>query len=106
MLKIGDSVGSICKYRIGVDGKSEYRLRESKINKIVETKNGKKYHTQNNFYPLDCEEVDSNTKTFEDADGFVLVETVIGLNEVTRLRAERWIDWANNNPDKIHELFI
>lgn len=105
MLKIGDSVGSICKYTIGLDGKSEYKLRESKINKIVENKFGKKYYTQNNFYPLDCEEVDSNTKMFEEAEGFILVETVVGLNEVTRVRAERWVEWANKNPDKIDKLF-
>lgn len=79
MLKIGDSVGSICKFTI--NDKIGYKLRESKINKIVETKSGKKYHTKNNFYPLDAEDVDTNTEIFEEADGFILVETVVGLTE-------------------------
>ena len=97
MLKIGDSVGAIYKY--SKDGKEYCFLREDKINKIVELKSGKKYHTKAKFHPLDAEEVDGNTKIQEKAAGFILTGEVFGLNDITRLRAEKWVEWANENLD-------
>lgn len=98
MLKIGDSVGGI--YKRSIDGKDEWYLREDKINKIVETKNGKKYHTKSKFYPLDTDDVDSNTKIQEDVQSCILTKEVFGLNDTTRPKAEKWIEWANENMDK------
>ena len=105
MLNIGDSVGCIYKYTVGLSGDTKYGLRESKINKIVETRSGKKYHLQKNFYPLDCDEVDSNTELFEKAHNCIMLNTIIELNDITRYRAERWVAWANDNPDEVKNIF-
>ena len=100
MLKIGDSIGAI--YKKSKDGREEWYLCEDKINKIVELKSGKKYYTKSKFYPLDSEDVDSNTEIQEEAKGFILTKEVFGLNDITRLKAEKWVEWANENIDKAY----
>lgn len=98
MLKVGDSVGGL--YKRTKDGKEEWYLCEDKINKIVELKSGKKYYTKSKFRPLDAEDVDSNTEMQEEAKGYIITREVFGLNEITRPKAERWVEWANENMDK------
>ena len=93
-----DSVGAIYKY--SKDGKEYWVLREDKINKIVELKSGKKYYTKSKFHPLDAEDVDNNTEIQEEANGFILTGEVFGLNDITRLRSKKWVEWANENMDK------
>ena len=102
-MKIGDSVGAI--YKRNKDGKDEWYLCEDKINKIIELKSGKKYHTKSKFYPLDAEDVDGNTKTQEEAEKYILIKEVFGLNNITRLKVEKWIEWANENMDKAVGIF-
>jgi len=103
MLKIGDSVGSIIEYvRNDV---LEWGLCESEINKIVETKNSRKYYTKKEFKPLDADDVDLNTKKQEKASGYILIKEVFGLNEITRPKAENWIEWANENIDDVKGVF-
>jgi len=104
MLKIGDSVGAI--YKGSKDGIEEWGLREDKINKIVETKNGKKYHTKSKFYPLDAEDVDSNTEIQRQCNGCILTSEVFGLDEITRPKVEKWIEWANKNIDKAVSIML
>ena len=103
MLKVGDSVGGI--YKRSKDGKEEWYLCEDKINKIVELKSGKKYYTKSKFYPLYAEDVDNNTKNQEEAEGYILTKEVFGLNNITRPKAEKWIEWANENIDKAVGIF-
>lgn len=98
MLKTGDSVGGI--YKRTKDGKDEWQLIEDKITKIVETKNGRKYHTKSKFYPLYADDVDDNTELQKKAEGYILTKEVFGLNEITRPKSESWIKWANENMDK------
>lgn len=100
-MDVGDSIGAI--YKKSRDGKERWELVEDKINKITITKKlGKRYFTKKQFYPLDAEEVDDNTKVMEEAvgKGYIIVGEVFGLNEKTRPFAERWVKWANENPDK------
>lgn len=100
-MNVGDWVGGI--YKKSKDGKEFWELVEDKINKITITKKyGRRYFTRKNFYPLDADDVDSNTKLIEEAEGkgYILVREVFGLNDKTRPFAERWIKWANENPDK------
>lgn len=99
MLKIGDSVGAI--YKRTKDGKEEWFLCEDKINKIVETKNGRKYYTKSKFHPLDADDVDSNTEIQSANNKFILTREVFELNDITRPKAENWVKWANENIDKI-----
>ena len=97
-MKIGDSVGGI--YKRSKDGREEWYLCEDRINKIVELKSEKKYYTKSKFHPLDAEDVDSNTDIFEQASGYIIVKEVFGLNDITKPKAEKWIEWANKNMDK------
>lgn len=100
-LHIGDSVGYIGK---GIkNGIEQWRLTEDKITKIDQTKKyGERYHTKSKFYPLDAEDIDSNTKIMEKAvgKGYILTKEVFGINDITRPFAENWIKWANENMDK------
>lgn len=98
MLKVGDAVGGIYKESKG--GKEEWVLREDKINKIVENSRGKKYYTKSKFHPLDADDVDSNTEIQEKGEGYILTREVFWLNDTTRPKAEKWVEWANENMDK------
>lgn len=98
MLKVKDSVGGI--YKRTKDGKEEQYLLEDTINKIVETKNGRKYYTKSKFRPLDADDIDDNTEIQENAKGYIITKEVFGLNDITRPIAEKWIEWANENMDK------
>jgi hypothetical protein len=99
MLKVGDSVGEI--YKRTKDGVEQWYLCEDKINRIIESKNGKKYYTKSKFRPLDAEDVDCNTEMQEEAKGYIITKEVFGLNDITRPKAEKWVEWANNNMDKL-----
>ena len=106
MLNIGDSVGMIQKVCKG--DTETWRLVEDKINKIDITKKyGKRYHTKSRFYPLDAEDVDTNTEMMEDAanKGYIFTSEVFGLNDITRPFAEKWVKWANENLDKVGSVW-
>lgn len=103
-LHIGDSVGYIGKaIKNGIE---QWILVENKITKIDQTeKYGERYHTKSKFYPLNAEDVDSNTKIMEKAvgKGYIFTKEVFGIfgiNDITRPFAENWIKWANKNMDK------
>ncbi len=100
-LHLGDSVGYIGKaIKNGIE---QWILTEDKITKIDQTKKyGERYHTKSKFYPLDVEDVDSNTKIMEKAvgKGYILTREVFGINDITRPFAENWIKWANENMNK------
>ena len=102
MLNIGDYVGQINKDSSGV-----WKLYKDKINKITTTKKyGKRYFTKTVFLPLDADDVDNNTKDMEESigKGYILTREVFGLNSKTESYAERWIKWANKNPDNVTGL--
>ena len=97
-LNVGDSLGQINKTSAG-----EWKLYEDKINKITITKkHGRRYFTKSVFYPLDADDVDSNTDMMEDAigKGYFLTKEVFGLIDKTGPFAENWVKWANQNKDK------
>lgn len=100
-LNVGDSVGAIYKRNKG--GQDYWELVEDQINKITLTKKyGRRYFTKSQFYPLDADDVDNNTKVMEESigQGYILTSEVFGLNDKTRSYAERWVKWANENMDK------
>ena len=98
MLKVGDSVGGI--YKRTKDGVEQWYLCEDKINKIVELKSGRKYYTKSKFRPLDADDIDSSTEMQEEAKGYIITKEVFGLNDITRPKAEKWVEWVNENMDK------
>ena len=101
-MKVGEYIGGLYK-RVLPDGKEEWVLHESKITKIVQNSKGTKVYSKG-FYPLDVDEIESNTKIMEDADNYILVREVVLLNEIVRPKYERWLKWANENPDKVKSI--
>lgn len=102
-LNIGDSVWMLQKVTKS-DGRNCWRLVEDRITKITITKTyGRRYFTKSKFYPLDANDIDGNTKIMEESinKGWILTNEIFGLNERTRSHAEKWIEWANSNPDKV-----
>lgn len=97
-MKVGSCIGLICKTK-DANGNEFWKLSESKVTRIVQNKNGIKLYSKG-FYPLDIEEVEFNTKFQEGAQGYILTREVFELNDVTRSKAERWIEWANANMGK------
>ena len=99
-LNVGDSVGILQKRE--KDGKVFWKLIEDKINKITITKTyGRRYFTKSKFYPLDADDIDSNTKIMEESidKNWILINEIFGLNDKTRPHVERWVKWANDNMD-------
>ena len=41
-----------------------------------------------------------NTETMIEADGYINTQEPVLLMPEIRQKCERWIEWANNNPDK------
>lgn len=93
---IGDSVGEIYKR-----SDDKWVLLECKITSISITRKGITVKAPKSFNPLDGEELMDNTKDMQNADGYILTKEVFVLNDITRPKAERWVEWANKNPDKI-----
>ena len=91
-MKVGDSVGGI--YKVIRNGIKQWELIEDKITKIVENKKGRMYHTKIKFYPLDADDIDSNTEIQEEANGYILTNEVFGLTEINRTKTTEWIIWS------------
>lgn len=96
---IGDSIGMLQKV-IHPDGTTQWRLIESPIKQIDIRKNGISVKTKTRFYTLDADDIISNTEIMETAQGFVLTGEVFMLSKELRKKAEKWVKWANENPEK------
>jgi hypothetical protein len=104
-IKYGESVGMIQRVICDKDGKGPYwRLVESPIREIKENKTGKHVKTKDRFYTLDAEEIEDTTETIENAEGYIIVHEPFLLTKRARIIAERWVKWANENPDKATSL--
>ena len=97
-IKVGNYIGGIYK-RNNSDGSEYWKLIDSKITKIVQNLKGTKIYSKN-FHPLDLEDVKLNTELMEKADRYILIKEVFYLTDEIRNKCERWIEWANNNPEK------
>lgn len=97
-MKVGDVIAGIYQKRLP-DGKNVWFLHEGKINKIVQGVRGTKVYSKA-FFPIDIEEIEENTKLLEEANGYIFVREVVLMNEITREKCERWIEYANDNPEK------
>ena len=97
-MKVGSYIGMLTK-RQSSDGKEFWKLIESKVTKIIQNSKGTKIYSKG-FYPLDAADVEFNTKEQEEAQGYILTREVFELNDITRPKVERWIEWANANMDK------
>ena len=97
-MRVGDSIGGLYKKTLP-DGKDVWALSEGVITKIVQNSRGTKVYSKR-FYPIDKEEIEDNTALMEGADGWILTREVVLLTPEIRNKCERWVKWANENPDK------
>lgn len=97
-MRVGECVGGLYKKTLR-DGSEIWELLEGKITKIVQNSRGTKVYSKR-FYPIDKEEIEDNTELMANADGWILTREVVLLTPEIRSKCERWIQWANENPDK------
>jgi hypothetical protein len=97
-MKVKDSIGGLYK-RPTSDGKEEWFLSESKITRIVQNSRGTKVYSKG-FFPIEIEEIEDNTKLMQEAKGWINTREVVLLTPEIREKCNRWIKWANDNPDK------
>ena len=97
-MKVGEYIGGLYKKTLQ-DGSEIWELLEGKITKIVQNSRGTKVYSKR-FYPIDKDEIEDNTELMADADGWILTREVMLLTPEIRSKCERWVQWANENPDK------
>lgn len=96
-MKVGDSIGGL--FEKVIDGKKSWYLAESKITRIVQNSRGTKVYSKH-FYPLDIEEIEDNTEVMLNEKGFINTRDVVELTPDIRYKCERWVEWANKNPER------
>lgn len=101
-IKVGDTIGMLNNGK-WADGTEGWKLLECPIKRITQTKRGTKVYSDR-FYPLDLEDIESNTDIMQDAQGWIFTKEVMLLTPEIRAKCERWIEWANSNPGKVMPL--
>lgn len=66
-IKVGDAIGMLNNGK-WADGTEDWKLLECPIKRITQTKRGTKVYSDR-FYPLDLEDIESNTDIMQDAQG-------------------------------------
>lgn len=101
-IKVGDTIEMLNNGK-WADGTEGWKLLECPIKRITQTKRGTKVYSDR-FYPLDLEDIESNTDIMQDAQGWIFTKEVMLLTPEIRAKCERWIEWANSNPEKVMPL--
>ena len=96
--KIGDTIGYIRKSQKFGDTDWKWGLSESKVNSMRICKDGIHVYAKGSS-PLYDEEIRSNTKIMTENKYIILVYEPFLLNDDTRARATRWIEWVNEHPE-------
>ena len=101
-IKVGNVIGGLYDGRLP-DGTKRWKLVECAIKRITQTKRVTKIYSDR-FYSLDLEDIESNTEIMPDAQGWIFTKEVMLLTPEIRAKCERWIEWANSNPEKVMPL--
>ena len=96
----GDKLGYIQRHH--PDGRWE--LFEETICSISVSKNGIRIGKTKHFYSQNVEHIVANTELFKSLKDSVLVHEIFFLDDQTREKAERWIKWANEQPDEVRSI--
>lgn len=101
---VGDKIGYIQEY--SKDGKTEWKLMEGRVTSIRMNKKNIVVRVPKLFTrPIDADSLGFNTEDMEKAEGYILAREPFVLNEITRAKAERWVAWANENPEQVKSIF-
>ena len=88
---------------IAMDFDGYYALRKCSINKIVTYPSGSKYYSNGLYKPVSSKEVDPNTEQMETSD-LIFLDEIFVLTDITKPKAERWVKWANEDPERVREF--
>lgn len=102
-MNVGDSIGALYQKELS-DGSKVWELVEGKITKIVQNSRGTKVYSKR-FYPIGIEEIKENTELMCSAEGWINTRDVVLLTPELRLKCERWVNWANSNPEKATSIW-
>lgn len=101
--RVGDKIGYIQEF--SRDGKTEWKLMEGRVTSIRMNKNDIVVRVPKLFTrPLDADSLGFNTEDMEKAEGYILVREPFVLNDITKPKAERWVTWANENPEQVKSI--
>ena len=105
--KLGDTIAYIQKFQVleNRTWRRKWELVESKVSRMSLCKDGVHVYTKR-FYPLDDEELRSNTNFMRELNGLILVQEPFVLDDELRERCERWVDWMNADPETAKEASI
>ena len=53
---------------------------------------------------MDADEIESATEVMENAKGFIIQREIVLLTPAIREHFEKWVAWANSNPDEVKSL--
>ncbi len=89
--KIGDIIGYISEPH-----EHEYKLHESKVNRVAVCKDGVHVYAKG-FRPLDDDDIRINTNFMSEPE-MILTREPFLMDEKLRNKAERWCKMANEHP--------
>ena len=98
MITTKDKIGFIQR-RTDENGKQHFKYIESKIKKIVIGKKKTSVHSDR-FYPLELEELESNTKFFNEEKGVLLVGEPFITNDKLAEWCQKNVDYWNEHGAK------
>lgn len=93
-LKPGDEIGGIYQKSDGT-----WYMDVCKVQKIVANSRGIKVYSKN-FYPQEIEDLIFNTEA-SSSEKYITVREVVIMTPNIKQRCERWVKWANKNPNKV-----
>ena len=80
-----------------------FKFRECTCTRRITSKSDRIYSKM--FYPLDYEEVASNTKMMKGNSKLILVDEPFFLDDDLREKVVRWVEWANQADPKEYDPF-
>ena len=98
MVTTKDKIGLIQR-RTDSEGKQVFKYVESKIKKIVIGKKKTSVYSDG-FYPLELEELESNTKFFDIENGFLIVGDPFITNDKLAAWCQKNVDYWNEHGAK------
>lgn len=95
-VKLGDMIGLVNKvlFNMKDDRTNYWRLSEGKVKSITINSRGRRVKADN-FYTLDADEVEFNTKWMLENERLILTTEPFILTDELRKRVEKWIEREN-----------
>lgn len=80
----------------------KWELKTGVVSSMRKTAYGYQVRSRMFGIPMEAQDIDDNTALMEREGNFILVKEPFILTDQTRIRADRWIKWANEHPDEVN----